>query len=123
MPTGDVGVTACEDSGLFGLQDVCGGRLFIAVVWQSTYSHFQLQGVCLAGGMFVLCPVRLCVCVGRSANSLELHRSLIGMAGDCAAFDVRWEGVDVLRHNACYRRVRCCLGGGTIALLSHLPSH
>ena len=63
------------------------------------------------------------VCVGRSVNSLGLHRSLIGMAGDCAAFDVRWEGVDVLRHNACYRRVRCCLGGGTSALLSHLPSH
>ena len=67
VPTGDVGVTACEDSGLFGLQDVCGGRLFIAVGWQSAYSHrhvlhVQLQGVCLAVGMFVICPVRLCVC-------------------------------------------------------------
>ena len=43
------------------------GRLFIAVVWQTAYSHryalhVQLQDVCLAVGMFVLSPVRRCVC-------------------------------------------------------------
>ena len=34
------------------------------------------------------------------------------MAGECPAVDVRWGGVDVLHHNGCYRRVRCCLRGG-----------
>ena len=34
------------------------------------------------------------------------------MAGDCPAFDVRRGRVDGLRHYGCYKRVRCCLGGG-----------
>ena len=39
----------------------------------------------------------------------------------CAAFDIRWGGVDVLRPKGCVYRVRNCLGRGPIALLTHRP--
>ena len=42
---------------------------------------------------------------------------MIGMAGDCPAFDVRRGRVDGLRHYGCYKRVRCCLGGGEMHYL------
>ena len=109
---------------MFGLQDVCGGRLFIAVGWQSAYSHrhvlhVQLQGVCLAVGMFVRTPVRGCLWGLRLVRwgSMSLH----GLCGGMCHLRYSMGGVDVLRPKGCVYRVRSCVGMGPIALLTHRP--
>ena len=71
-------MTRFEDCSAF--RTCAEGRLFIAVVWHSAYSHrhvlhVQLQDVCLAVGLFVRIPVRGCLLGLRLVRwgSMSLH--------------------------------------------------